>query len=997
MERRRTLVSPVLVGRDDLLDLAGRRIDQVAAGTGHALLIAGEAGLGKTRLLGAIKRRAAAAGFAVLAGGTYPSDLQVAGAVLLDLARAMQRAPDSADLGARLEARLDAGAVGMGDGHRRRRLLVLDVAELLVDAARDAPALVALEDLHWSDDLTLEILEAVARRLEDVPLLLAGTYRSDELFPRVPLRHWRARLVAQRLAEEVRLRRLTSDETASMATLLSGAALPTPRDVAEAIHRRSDGIPLHVEELMAVLAEEEPGALAPAADREVRRTGPDRVAGPAQRITSATVPDTLEAAVSSRIERRTRAAVAVAQAGAVIGRSFDVDLLASVIGESPDLLAEPLAELAAHFLLVPAAQPGRYGFRHSLICDVIYDGIPVTRRRELHDRTAVAAQERPDVGTDAFLAIHYERAGRREAAFEAALRGATAAAALSSHTEARALYAIALDTAPADLPPLERARLLEAYAVHAAATDANETAADAFEAARAAYREGGDPLAAAAIVAPLTGVRHLLGDDLEARSARIRAAFREIGSPPPLHSASADPAADRVRARLLAELSAAYMLDRRLDESMAYALEARRFANLVGDEAIDRHAATTLGSCEVFAGRMDDGWTRLEEATQRCRTAELEADAARGYRMLGSSASVLVEYDRAERWLREGIAYAEGVELWNHRHYMAAHLAHVLWATGRWAEADSIARHALADGRGGMTTRITALHVLGYLALGRDDRPAAVAALDEALGLGRAMRELQRLSPAMWGLAELASVTGDPASAVRWCEGGFRASAAVADAAYLFPYVVTGARSYLAVGDPAGARDWLERTSRALLARGIPGTLAAIPHARGLIALADGRTALAREELQSAADAWRQRGRVWEGTWASVDLARAYQRANLTNQARATAKAAAETARTLGSSVLERAADEVTRSLRSASADPWAPLSAREFEVARLVADGRTNAAIGQALDIAPKTVSAHIEHILAKLDMERRAEIAAWAAERAVLHSRPHGDDREE
>ena len=72
-------------------------------------------------------------------------------------------------------------------------------------------------------------------------------------------------------------------------------------------------------------------------------------------------------------------------------------------------------------------------------------------------------------------------------------------------------------------------------------------------------------------------------------------------------------------------------------------------------------------------------------------------------------------------------------------------------------------------------------------------------------------------------------------------------------------------------------------------------------------------------------------------------------------------------------------------------------MSAREFEVARLVADGRTNAAIGQALDIAPKTVSAHIEHILAKLDMERRAEIAAWAAERAVLHSRPHGDDREE
>jgi DNA-binding CsgD family transcriptional regulator len=77
--------------------------------------------------------------------------------------------------------------------------------------------------------------------------------------------------------------------------------------------------------------------------------------------------------------------------------------------------------------------------------------------------------------------------------------------------------------------------------------------------------------------------------------------------------------------------------------------------------------------------------------------------------------------------------------------------------------------------------------------------------------------------------------------------------------------------------------------------------------------------------------------------------------------------------------------------------EPWAPLTAREFEVARLVADGLTNPAIATALDVAPKTVSAHIEHILAKLGVGRRAEIAAWAASIAVLHSRPHGDDREE
>ena len=106
----------------------------------------------------------------------------------------------------------------------------------------------------------------------------------------------------------------------------------------------------------------------------------------------------------------------------------------------------------------------------------------------------------------------------------------------------------------------------------------------------------------------------------------------------------------------------------------------------------------------------------LEDAIATSRAAIGEAEAARGYRMLGTSASVLVEYARAERWLREGIEYAERVELWNDRHYMAAHLAHVLWATGRWDEAAELARQALADGRGGITTRNTALHVLGYVA-----------------------------------------------------------------------------------------------------------------------------------------------------------------------------------------------------------------------------------------------------------------------------------------
>jgi DNA-binding CsgD family transcriptional regulator len=977
VDRTRLLVSPILVGRDDLLDLADRRIREVAAGRGQLLVMAGEAGVGKTRLLGAIERRAAAAGFATVRGGTYPSDLQVAAAVFIDLGRALERVETFRPAGLDLAARLEDDQRGGGDAHRRRRLLVLDVAELLAGLAAHGHVLVALEDLHWSDDLTLQILETLARRIHDLPLLVVGTYRSDELFPRIPMRDWRARLLAGRLAEEIRLGRLSPADTATMTSLLIETGLPVARDVAAAVHARTDGVPLYVEELLAVLAE----------------TGVDGAGA----VADAAVPATVEDAIIARLGARSAAARRVAQAGAVIGRGFGVDLLAAVMGVEPSELSDPLAELADHYVLLPTRTPGRLGFRHALICDAIYERIAEPERRRLHARTADAAAE-SEVGTDAFLALHYERAGRRAEAFAAAVRGATSATAISSHGEARDLYECALRTAPADLPPGERAGIAESLAASLAATDDNAGASRAYEAARAAYTVAGDRLAAAAVVGPHVDVRHLLGDDLETRADALRAALHEIEAPPSLHGPSLDQAADRVRGRLLAALASAYMLDRRLDEAISYATDANRQARLAGDAPTERNATVTLGTCLVFAGRMDDGWALLESSVAASTTGHLEAEAARAYRMIGSSASVLLDYPRAERWLREGIEYAERVELWNHRHYMAAHLAHVLWATGRWAEAGDVARQSLADGRGGITTRISALHVLGYLALGSGALAEGRIALTEARDLGLQMRELQRFSPALWGLAEIALAEGDHAAAAVLTEEALAASERVHDAAYCFPFAVTGMRALLGAGDPQAARRWLARIEAALTERSIPGTLVALDHAHALLDLADGTTGQARRALEVAVGDWQARGRVWEGTWALIDLGRANLRSNRSIEATRRASLAAGIATGLGATALQDAAAELSRlARRGQPAEPWAPLTAREFEVARLIASGSTNGDVAAELGIARKTVAAHVEHILAKLGVGRRTEIAVWTATVPVLHSAPHGRDREQ
>jgi len=869
----------------------------------------------------------------------------------------MGRQPTFASTGAAITARLADEPTPRtdGDAHRRRRVLALDLAAILASAADAGPTLLALEDLHQADDLTLEILAMLATWAAEAPLLVIGTYRSDELYPRVPMRDWRAHMLTKRLAGEDRLERLTIEQTATMTALILETQGPAPRAFVETVHRRTDGIPLHVEELLGML-------------RAGGLLQPDT-------LPEADVPDTLDAAILGRLDRRSAAARRVAEVGAVIGRSFELDLLASTLSVDADQLSRPLAELADHFVLAESAASGRFGFRHGLICDAIYSRIPAARRRRLHARVAEMAAVRGDF-TDAFLSSHFERAGLRDQAFASALRAARAAARLSSHREAFQLLERTLRNLPPGLPSGELAMIHEAHGSAAAACDLNATATDALEAAHEAWLAAERPIEAAAVVPPLVATRHLLGDDLERRAGRLRGALAALDRLAPARDR------DRTRGRVLAGLSAAYMLDRRLDEAIGFGEAAHEIAVAVGDPATERNATVTVGACLVFAGRMEDGWARLEDGIRRSREAQLEAEAARAYRMLGSSASVLVEYDRAERWLREGIDYAERVEFWNDRHYMAAHLAHVLWATGRWDEAARVADHALADGRGGITTRITALHALGFVALGRGELGLARERLTEALEAGERMHELQRFSPALWGLAESDLVAGDPAAAVVRCERGLAASASVGDAAYLFPYLVTGTRAYLAAHDPSGAGRWVVDVAAALRRREVPGTLPAVDHAEGLVALAGGATGQARAHLAAAADAWRRLRRRWEEIGATIDLAECALRTNRLPEAvrlSAEARAAAEA---LSSPPLIERADAVlgrARALHPTDA-PWAPLTAREFEVARLVAGGGTNAAIAAALGLSPRTVAAHVEHILDKLGAERRAEIAAWA-----------------
>jgi DNA-binding CsgD family transcriptional regulator/tetratricopeptide (TPR) repeat protein len=948
-----------MVGRDDFLALVEGRLADAAAGSGRLLFVAGEAGIGKTRLLGAIARQAHARGFSVVRASAFPGDGQSFAGLLLDLASDLvsARTPVLGALGQSLTTRVRLMSAEAGDAHHRRRLLVQDLADLLVTVDPGGAILIVLEDLHWADELSLDVLGHLAGRLSARPVLVAGAYRSDELYPALPMRELRARLLGQRLAEEIRLPRLGLAQTATLVSAVLGR--PAPGRVVAAVHQRSDGIPLHVEELLAAIDDD---ALTPAAGALVQ---------------SVAVPGTLGDAVLSRARQLATRTREVASAAAVIGRSFDFDLLTEITGSDPDEVADALRELQDAYLVIPGNDAVSFDFRHALIRDALYADTDLPVRRRLHERVARAAAQRGY--RDAFISAQFEQAGCPGPAFEHAAAAAGEAASMSAHGQALELYRRAVRNLPAGLGALDRAALFAALGDEAAATDDNTAAAEAYRAAHELAVGAGEARAAAALAPRMAAVAHLLGESLDARVARLQTALDDLDD---LDDLDGLHSGDRERVRLHSAMAAAYLLDDRLDEAIAHGEVSRAESLRAGADEAAINAIATLGTVLVFVGRMDEGWQLLEDSITRAHGAHQEAEAARGYRLIGSAASELVEYDRGERWLADGIRYAEQAELWNHRHFMASHLAHVYWATGQWDAAAQTAQQALADGRGGITTRITARYALGFLAMGRDDGGTADTLLREARAEAEQMAELNRISPPLWGLAEAARCQGDYDTALTLCEHGYRACAEVTGAAYLFPYLLTGVRAYLALGDIAAAESWSDRFGAVLNARAIPGTLPAIDQGRGLILLAHGEVSAARQALESASRGWRARRRFWEGTWARLDLAEAAVRARRRGEAAVFLDEARTAAAGVGASAVIAAADRLTTQFDLArSAEPWHPLSAREFEIAQLVAAGLTNRQIAQQLVLAPKTISAHVTHILAKLGAARRAEIAAWWA----------------
>ncbi|MDX3526403.1 AAA family ATPase [Streptomyces sp. ID05-39B] len=988
-------VSPVFVGRADELATLNDALARAAAGEPQALLIGGEAGVGKTRLVEEFATAADRRGAVVALGGCVEIGADgLPFAPFSTALRALRRAlPDdlaAAAAGqeeelARLLPELGEASAGRHDEESMARLFEL-TARLLERVAADRTVVVALEDLHWSDASTRHLLSYLLRTLRTGRLVVLATYRADDIHRRHPLRPLLAELDRLRTVHRLDLARLTRDEVGrQIAGIL--AAEPDPAQVDD-IFERSDGNAFFVEEL-AVAAHEgcRPG-----------------------------LTDTLRDLLLVRVEALPESAQNVARIVAEGGSTVEYRLLAAVARLAEDDLIEALrAAVGANILLATPAGDG-YRFRHSLVREAVGDDLLPGERSRLNRRYAEALEADPTlVPADervTRLASYWYHAHDPAKALPAVLDASVTARSRHAYSEQLRLLERAMelwDAAPEDvrnrLRPLDYAEAYPACGCDPETTPLRYL--DLMAEAAVAGRLCGDRESALKITKRALRLLEDEDDPLRRawfwvqRSRLVRSLGRGSGRE------ELSTAQDLVRglppsevhAEVLTHVANWSLLHAPGPDAYAAAEHAVEYARMVGVREIELDARQILGVLMVDAGHVEPGLTALYEVKDQALAENIPSVALNAYVNLPSELEAVGRSREALPIMEEGIAYARRHGLSETESWVWANLAESLLSLGRWDEAE---RACAAAGRIGQGVGIRGFHaaLCGELALTRGDLAESGRQLAAARGYFGSQDlapqndlPLTRLAVAL--AAGAGRLPDARAHLARALDRGFPPGAQ----RYAWPLLLTGAA---AEGD----------------ARGLPGAdqgrdelLARIREAaKKIVAVVPVWRA---HELWLRAELLRAEGRGGPGDWAEAvtafetmerphDLARTRYRlaeALLTEGGDEERDRAAELlrlahavaahldARPLADAVgrlAQRARLSLTPGPRRAPAasDPVEALglTGRERDVLRLVSAGRTNRQIAETLFISPKTASVHVSNILGKLGVAGRGEAAAVA-----------------
>jgi DNA-binding CsgD family transcriptional regulator/antitoxin (DNA-binding transcriptional repressor) of toxin-antitoxin stability system len=980
------------VGREPELDTLSTALRAVAAGEPAVLVVGGEAGVGKTRLLEEFAARARLGGARVLAGGCvelgedglpFAPVVAALRGLLRDAEPGIEEllAPARDDL-ARLLPELGRRLPdGPWPGNRGRLFEVL--LDLLERLGRQQPLVLLLEDLHWADRSTREFVGVVARSIRDTSVLLVLSFRSDELHRGHPLRPFLAELGRVRGVDRLELPRFGRAEVAA---LLAGLLGRTPAPVLlDDVLRRSEGNAFFVELLVG---------------------GGD---GDGLCDLSDSIRDLLLARVE-RLSAPTQQVLRIASGG---GRRIDYPLLAAVADlPEADLLAALREAVSSHVLVADVQTDRRtaggdgFAFRHSLVREAVHDDLLPGEHARLHVRYAETLQARPGLVPPeryaAELAHHWYAAHDAEQALPAAVAAAEVAGSVFAHAEQRRLLERALelwDRVPdaAAVTGLDHLGLLERTVQAGVRAGDHERALALVSAAIAEADAGGEPPERRALLF-VTQAKLLRGLGRTGGIAELRATALVL-------PAGSAPAA---RARVLDALGCALMLKPVPEESLRVSGEALRLAREVGDRATEISALVTIGCNRVLVGDPEAGAAELAEALALAEELGDGETLTRVHNDLADSLTGLGRYEEAATVARAGVELARRLGYTRTCGILIGNLAEALTALGRWSEASRLIDEALdldPPGLGAVFLR----QLRADLALARGQEATAGHELSAARAvLSRSYVGAESHLPLVRLEAALHARQGDAAAVLETVESALAAVPARAVPRYVLPLLALAAAvaADLAGRGRALREDDLVADARAA-ARWIRGQTAELPIRTAVseawarlvsaeLARCDGG---APAEWERAVAGWRAVGQPYPLAYALFRLAEAEAAAGADRQR---AGDALREAFGLGSRLeAHPLVEEIERLARRARLDPGVAvpsprgqpqlgLTPREREVLRGVAAGRSNRQIAEELFITAKTVSVHVSNILTKLEVSGRGEAAAAAHRLRLFDGEP-------
>jgi predicted ATPase/DNA-binding CsgD family transcriptional regulator len=988
-ENAQPIYCPIVVGRARYLEALSRLMELSSQGASHIAVVRGEAGIGKTRLIGEIRKQVALQNWLIVSGDCFEGDFNFPFAPIIDLFRryktaaglpeAKQRLSDPALL--KLLPELDwltSSSWLPTELEAEKRQLFHAIWQTFSGMAQGRPTLILIEDLHWCDETSLEFLLYLARHLTAQPLLLMLSYRPDEV--RSSLQHMLAELNRTRLVTEFHLEPLSqNDVEAMLRAILDQQGVNA--EFLQTIVNLTDGNPFFIEEVLKTLS---------MADTHLPL---DLTDNPLDRIA---VPHTVKDIVQRRSQQLTPAAQRTLIAAAVAGRHFAFELLQDVLQCSQTELVDLTKELIAAQLLVEGAS-GELSFRHALIQQAIYYQPLHIERKTWHQKIGESLERQHSQPSQHLneLAYHFYNAGDWHKTFEYSRRAGQEAQALYSPRSTLQHFTHALEAAyqlGAQIPPgLYRERALAYQTIG----DFENAQADFESAIRIAQtnRDAQEEWQASLDLGLLwTGRDYSQTGQYYQRALSIARSLNEL----PMIGTS------------LNRLGNWHMNVEQPREALRYHQEALALFEQFNFELGIAETLMFLGYACVFTGNAIQAASSFARAADVFRKYDIRVGLvyALGGMTLTAPVHVSDTLIPASTSLHDAIQKNEtALRLAREMNWRAGEAFILVWLAictatlGDYGQALNYARTAsdICEQIGNREYACSAEIEQGFIYLELFAYTRARAHLEAALQLAQTIHSTHFVRVAAGLLAVVLLRQGETERAEQVID-----DALGSDTAQLTPGQrhcwYARALIYLAQEDHSSALNILD----SLLSSAVHADGANIPSlisARGEALIQAGRLPEAEADLKTALETASQQG-IRSLQWRTLaSLATLYRLQNRREEA----NDAIEHARRILGDLAATVSDENRRSEFQLAAEAQLPkvrplstrqslkqsfggLTAREREVAALTVQGYTNRQIAEALFISEETATVHIKHILNKLNFTSRSQIAVWATQHNLV-----------